>query len=549
MGNKTTQTARADPWQPARAPLQAGLTEAGAIYNRGGFQTNPYAGDMVANFTPDQLRANQMTRDATRGQIANIQGAQDIVKGVQKQGYYNGLQGAIGNMQNATETGDFRRGVNTAMDQSMSNDYIRAANANLNAGVDPRLTSGVANAQDMTFNSQYGTALRHNMNTGNSGQFNRAVSGAMNAEIDPRLAQGINTAQNTGFDSRFDTVTGQARGNDARFDSTINRETDPNAGLYMTNALRRNIIEGIAPQISSTFGKSGMANSGLHAVNLVKGLSSGLAPVEYQIAADQRNRALQAAGMAQGAYETGANFDMNAAQARQGALDTGRSRALAAGIAGQNAEDVLRNARLTAGNMDQAALQARLARQMAAGESAQGATERGRALGLTAGQAANSAREAALARQIHVGTTTQSFQDAARARALQAGTAVENATRNRLSEALRAGQVGQSAMDTNESQALQAASAMPALNRAYYDPINQLRNVGQYEQTQNQNEINANILRDQQQQAASADAIERYMALVSGVGGQFGVNTSTSQQRPGLLSMLGTGLQMLPFIP
>jgi hypothetical protein len=480
MGSSTTTTQRADPWEPAQDPLKSGLADAARLYSQGGFQVDPYAGNMVAGLTQDQIRANNMVRDAVPQQTANIQNAQNTVTGLQNQGYYDGFEGSVANVQNAQETADLRRGINAAQDTSFSNDYTRAANANMNTGVDPRLTSGVANAQNTSF--------------------------------DPRFSQGLNAAQNTAFDARFDAVTGQPRGNDARFDFTINRETDPTQGIQMSDALRRSIIEGIAPNIASTFGKSGMANSGLFATNLAKGLSSGLAPVEYQIAADARNRALTAAGMAQGAYETGANYDLTAGQSRQSALDAGRARSLQAG------------------------------------ESAQGATERSRALGLTAGQAANAAQEAALARQFNVGTTSQGFTDAARNRSLQAGIASEGATRDRLAEALRASQVGQTAMDTNENQALAAANSMPSLNSAYYDPINQLRNVGQYEQTQQQNEINARILRDQQAKTASADAIERYLALVSGVGGQFGTRSGTQQQDPGLLQMLGTGLQVLPFL-
>jgi hypothetical protein len=401
MGNKTTETARADPYKAAQPMIDQGLGAAQSLFNQrggnpfdvsngsagtgfapggnvgGGFRIDPYQGNMVAGLTPDQLRANQMTRDAVPGQMANIQGAQDTVRGVQQQGYYGGFQDAVGNMQNAQETNDFRTG--------------------------------------------------------------------------------INAAQDTSFDARFDGITGSARGNDARFDATVSRETDPNQTMQMSNALRRSIIEGIAPQISGTFSKSGMANSGLHATNLARGLTSGLAPVEYQIEADNRNRALQAAGMAQGAYESGKQFDLTAGGQRQAALDAGRNRSMAAGVAS------------------------------------------------------------------------------------------EGATRDRLSEALRAGQVGQTAMDTNENQALSAAGMMPGLNAAYYDPINRLRDVGQYEQTQQQNEINAKIMRDQQQKNASASAIERYLALTAGVGGQFGTSSGTKTTNPGLLSILGGGMKALSF--
>jgi hypothetical protein len=377
MGDKTTEVQKNDPYAPAKPMLDQGLSAAQSLYNNGGYRVDPYEGNMVAGLTQDQVQANQMVRDAVPGQLSNIQGAQNTVNDLQNQGYYDGFQNSIANVQNAQETNDFRTGMNAAQD--------------------------------------------------------------------------------TSFDQRFADITGSARGNDARFDATVSRETDPNQTMQMTNALRRSIIEGIAPQISGSFSKSGMANSGLHAQNLVKGLTSGLAPVEYQIEADNRSRALNAAGMAQSAYESGKGFDLSAGQARQSALDAGRNRSMAAGQAGENA-----------------------------------------------------------------------YQD-------------------RLSAAMQASQAGQSQMDTNENQAMSAAGMMPGLNAAYYDPINELRNVGQYEQSQQQNEINAKVLRDQQRKTASADAIERYMALVSGASGQFGESTGTRQTDPGLLSILGTGMKALSF--
>jgi hypothetical protein len=378
MGSSTSEIARVDPYAPTQPGIKAGLKDARRLYERGGFKTTPYRGDMVANMTRNQLAALQATRDAVPGQLANIQGAQDTVRGMQNQSMYGGLNTSIGNMQGAQETGDLR--------------------------------------------------------------------------------QGITAAQNQAYDPRFGGITGADRGNDARFDATINRETDPGQAMQMQDALRRNVIEGIAPQISGAFSKSGMANSGLHAQNLAKGLASGLAPIEYQMANDSRERALRAAGMGQSAYESGKQFDLSAGGMRQSALESGRDRSL------------------------------------------------------------------------------------------QAGQVSESATRDRLSEALRAGQAGQTAMDTNESQAMQAAGMMPGLNEAYYNPIDRQRDAGQYQQIQKQNEINARILRQQQRQTSSADAIERYLSLVSGVGANFPNQRTTQTQNPGLLGMLGTGLQVLPFL-
>lgn len=62
------------------------------------------------------------------------------------------------------------------------------------------------------------------------------------------------------------------------------------------DAVRSNVIEGIMPSINSTFAGSGMTGSSLHAQNLAKGLSSGLANVEDQY----QRRSMAAAGMMPG---------------------------------------------------------------------------------------------------------------------------------------------------------------------------------------------------------------------------------------------------------
>jgi len=535
MGSKTTQVSRADPYKPAQPMINQGVTDAQALYNRpnpaqtgptatdrmggfdkygGGFRIDPYAGNMVAGMTNAQQQANSMVQQAVPQQLANIAGAQGTIAGLQRQGYANGFQGAVNNSMHAGTTGQFNQGLNGAMDTGLSQGYQSAANANMNTGVDPALSAAVNYSQDRS----------------NSGQFNQGVAGAQNTSFDPRLTQGINAAQNTAFDSGFNAITGQPRGNDSRFNSVINRETNPNNSLQMTNNMRRNVIEGIAPNIQNTFGRSGMANSSLFAQNLAKGLGAGLAPVEYQIAADNRQRAMTAAGMAQNAFESGKNFDFATGQARQGALDAGRNRSLQAGSVAQNFTDAGRN------------------RALAAGQAAQGALERSRAASLAAGQVSNSAQEAYLNRLMQTGTTTQGFTDAATNRAMAAGTASQNDYMNRLNMATNAAQMGQDAMNTNENQAMAAAGMVPAMNAAYYDPIRALDKVGTRQQRQAQNEINAKMLRDQQAKGAEMKAIQDYLALTGGVGSQFGTQTGTRTHQPGLLEVAGTAMKAIPFL-
>lgn len=102
----------------------------------------------------------------------------------------------------------------------------------------------------------------------------------------------------------------------------------------------------------------------------------------------------------------------------------------------------------------------------------------------------------------------------------------------------------------NQSQdrALSAAGMMPGLNNAATTAADWLRNSGVDRQSYDQSVINADILRDQQAQAAPMQALQDYMALMSGVGGQFSTSESTQQTNPGLLSILGAGTQMVPFL-
>lgn len=100
----------------------------------------------------------------------------------------------------------------------------------------------------------------------------------------------------------------------------------------------------------------------------------------------------------------------------------------------------------------------------------------------------------------------------------------------------------------NQQRALQAAGMMPSINSAAFGANDYLSGIGGQAQQQAQNEINAQVLTDQQRQTAARDAIQDYMALISGVGSTFGVQTSRSSQGGGLLGALGFGLQAAPLL-
>jgi len=104
------------------------------------------------------------------------------------------------------------------------------------------------------------------------------------------------------------------------------------------------------------------------------------------------------------------------------------------------------------------------------------------------------------------------------------------------------------AWQQGENRALQAAGMVPGINNSAYGALGFLDSMGRGNQQQTQSEINAAVLQDQQNQTADLNAIQDYLALTSGVGGMFGVQSSRQSQSPGLLGMLGFGLQAAPLM-
>lgn len=98
----------------------------------------------------------------------------------------------------------------------------------------------------------------------------------------------------------------------------------------------------------------------------------------------------------------------------------------------------------------------------------------------------------------------------------------------------------------NQARALQAAGMIPGLNAGAMAANDYMAGYGGQAQGQAQNELNANILRDEQSQTSDMRALQDYMALISGVGSAFGVQSSTQRKNPGLFGMLGLGLQAAP---
>lgn len=100
----------------------------------------------------------------------------------------------------------------------------------------------------------------------------------------------------------------------------------------------------------------------------------------------------------------------------------------------------------------------------------------------------------------------------------------------------------------NQNRALQAAGMVPGLAQAGFGALDYMRGAGRDRQEQSQNELSAAILQDQQAKTAELNAIQDYLALTTGVGSTFGVQSSRTTGSPGLMGALGFGLQALPLM-
>lgn len=93
-------------------------------------------------------------------------------------------------------------------------------------------------------------------------------------------------------------------------------------------------------------------------------------------------------------------------------------------------------------------------------------------------------------------------------------------------------------------QRMRAASAIPGLAMEQFAPLNQALQVGTDMQRQEQAEIDALVQQDLMAQGAEANALQDYLSILSGVGGQFGTSTNVQRTRPGLLDYVSAGSQI-----
>ena len=80
MGSsKQTTTQTADPYKPAQPMINQGLKDAQSLYESGGFQIQPYKGDMVAGFDPLRSQAIDMAGGVVGKNLDAIGASQDAL--------------------------------------------------------------------------------------------------------------------------------------------------------------------------------------------------------------------------------------------------------------------------------------------------------------------------------------------------------------------------------------------------------------------------------------------------------------------------------------
>lgn len=103
------------------------------------------------------------------------------------------------------------------------------------------------------------------------------------------------------------------------------------------------------------------------------------------------------------------------------------------------------------------------------------------------------------------------------------------------------------AFNQAENRALGAAQMVPGINNASFGALDYLQGAGQGRQAYQQDLIEADVFQDQQAKTAERNALQDYLALSTGAGSTFGVQSSKTQQNPGLMGILGLGMQAIPF--
>lgn len=316
----------------------------------------------------------------------------------------------------------------------------------------------------------------------------QAANQPLNSQFQSTLGQSANRT----MDAAFNRQTNQAMNPQyaSGFQRTMNQAMDPNARSAAWDQVKANVVADIMPDINATFGASGMTGSSAHQQQLTKGLSAGIANVENQAWQQGQDRAMQAANTSQQALMDNRQLGLNAAGMRQdasNAIDASRV----------NAATGLQNAGF---QQQQLGLQA--------GQALEGAQVNRNQLGLQAGQALQGAN----AQNAQLG--------------LQGAQALQDQANTRFGQQLAGAQFQQGQVTDARNAQLQGAGLM---NDAFGQ--NFARQLGLSQAYQGLGG---------QYQGVKDNGLSQWLGAATGGASR----TQTQQQNPGLMGILGAGLQI-----
>jgi hypothetical protein len=563
LGSSQTSTQRADPWAPSQPYLIGGMNDAFNLYQQGGFSVNPYvnrnpgvnipygqnitpmgtpatptaptttpttpvtggrndpnsgnydpgswdfagpAGASVAE-NPFAAAQNDRTRDPTNNrdrELRSLAGPNDALRGGRRGIITNarnqadimsGVQGTVGGIMNGP-TGQganadmFNRENRQAANLGRTDAFSDAIRGGRNAGVMSQFSNEVDNVRGLgrtdAFREGINNAVRGDTYTD---ALNRVTAQQSRADIPGQVNRAVNTALDQGNATEFDRAVGDA--------------TRTGQDQALRARLQKNVLADVMPAINSSFAGSGMTGSGLHQQNLAKGAAAGLAGVEQEIINRAQDRALQAGGMA------------------QGALEANRNRAISAGGLGLNADNSIAGRQMQAAGMRQGAYENSLDRGLAAGQMNQADALQRAQMGLSAAGMEQDARNTALGIN------------------MQAGNMAQQDTINRAQLGMQAGNNMQGARESAIARQLQAAGLQAGLSGQSGNPYAQIAGVGEARQGDTQARYDDAIRRNTAAQEEPIRAIQNYMNMISGLGGQFASQQGTTRNNPGLLGILG----------
>lgn len=513
MGSKSTTVNKADPWAPAQPYILEGLDAAQQMFNSdpNQFVIQPWGGPAIAGMSGQTQHALNGYNNMRNQQDANMRNAQGGLQSVQRAAISGGLPGK------------FEQGVNGAV--NFQNDpTFSKMNQQATQMYSPKMVNQEVNqARNLPQNEQFGGAVNSALNEGTSNALNKGVALAQQTSPDAQFNYVTKQVAGQGPNDQFKWAAKQnlQQGNDAAFDRTVGNMTGDGYDDELRNALRTNTMESIMPGLNQTFAGSGMTGSSLHQAHLTKALASGMANTEADFLNRAQDRQFDAGMASQQAHENRLGRQMDAGAALESAYQGRAQQSMDAVGMRQTAADTAKNRALTAGQAYEGANRDLASQRLSAGQMASDDEYRRTGLGLDAANMADQSNLAYLDRRT------------------QAGNDAQAAAMGRAQLGLQGGQSMYDAYNTNQNRALSAIGMQPGMTQAAYTPMDQQFKAGQYLDNRAQTQLTADIMADQQRQAGPIDAINNYLSLTSGLGGQFGSSTAQQSNNPGLLGILG----------